>query len=314
MSSRAIDLAQNEYDYLQSRKGAGFFLALSQYSTALHDNRRIRKIFGELQKDVDEASQRTKNEQIALIEEAKAIRVDLAHRAPEVDNSDMERPANPLSQTWTEYDRDSFARFDELAAAPVEIRYSPLPSASEPDATMSLLLGILRGRLTAAEYGENPNGPRIRDDLGDLGQRIGNLARRYEHSVRGYKQDDQALPGLALARLVTFGSDLNPEPAMIESDADLGRLLDELIREWGDPRTVVRKLVNGEQLDERTRRSVDATERALKGEAEKLHQELFRRLARVPFWRSPVKLGAGVSAVATAVVAGLILCYAFGIG
>lgn len=316
MFDRPVEVATREHEFLRSREGADFFLALPKYVEALHANRRIRKVIRELEREVEEASKRTRDEQVGLIEDAKAIRVELARRAPEIDNSNMERPENPLSQTWMEYDLDSFARFDDLADAGVEIRYSPLPDRSDPDSTLSRLLGILRGRLSAAEHGENtPNEPRIRDDLDDLGRRIGNLSRRHEHSLRSYRQDDRTLVGLPFARLATFGSDLNPEPTIIESDTDYRRLLDQLIREWGDPRTAVRMLVNGERLDEGKQRSVATTEATLKGEAERLHQELLRRLSPVPFWRSPVTAGAGLGgAIVATVAAGLILHYGFGIG
>jgi hypothetical protein len=112
----------------------------------------------------------------------------------------MERPETPLlAPTWIEYDLDSLLRFDEIAAEPVEIRYSPRPGAGDPEFPLSRLLGILRGRLSAAEYGENPNHPRIRNDLDELGRRIGNLGRRNEHSLRGYQQGRAKAVGLAFA-------------------------------------------------------------------------------------------------------------------
>lgn len=315
MFESPLSVATREYEIVRNRAGADFFLALSPYVQTLLAKRQIRKVIHGLEKEVTEAAERTRNEQVELIGDAKAIREELARRAPEIDNSNMERPENPLAPTWIEYDRDSFLRFDEIAAEPVEIRYSPLPGAGDPEFPLSRLLGILRGRLSAAEHGENPNDPRIRDDLDDLGRQIGNLGRRNEHSLRGYQQDERRLVGLAFARLATFGSDLNPEPTLIESDEDVGRLLDKAIREWGDPRATVRGVVSGERLDDVRQRSAERIEEALKGEVERVHQELLRRLSPFPFWQPTANaMGTFVAGVAATVVAALILQYGFGIG
>lgn len=315
MFERPLEIATREYEFLRGREGADFFLRLAKYIEALRAKRRIRKVIRGFEQEVEEAAERTKAEQLSLIKEAQAIRLELARRAPEVDNSDMERPDDPMGRGWMEYDLDSFARFDELADLPVEVRYSPLPERGEPDATLNRLIGILRGRLTAAEYGEDPNGPQIRNDLDDLGRRIGNLSERHGHSVRAYRHDERTLVGLAVARLAYFGSDLNPAPTIVDTDTDYARILDQAIRDYGDPRTAVRMLVNRERLDEGRQRSAATTEASLKREAERLHHEVVSRLAPVPIWRPPVRAATVFAGgVATTVAAALILHFGFGIG
>jgi hypothetical protein len=311
------EFIEREYRYLRRQEGRDFFLALRPYAEALNRKRHIRKIFASLEAEVQDAIASFADEQDAMIEEAKAIRVDLAERAPEIDNSNMERPENPLSDDWMTYDLDSFVRFDELANNDVEIRYSPLPNGEGDPGPVSRLLGILRGRLSAAEHGEDtPTAPKIRDDLDDLGLRIGNLSRRHEHALRRYRQDALTLPGLAFGRLVFFGSGLNPEPRIIESDEDFGRWVDEMLREWANPQAAVREFVNADRVDEGQRRRAAEIEARLKAELDRLHQELVRRLSGRRDVGALVRrnLSAVIVAAIGLIVGTLILVYVFGIG
>jgi hypothetical protein len=224
----------------------------------------------------------------------------------------MERP-DPRSHEYTKWDLDSFARFDDLVErdARLQIGYPTVPGDLDPDpGVVSRLLQILRGRYRAAVYGEVSSGvdsEPIRDDLDDIGNAIGKLGGRHAHALTRYRQEARTLPGLAVARLIYFGSDLNPEPPVLESDEDVERWLDKTLREWGQPRTVVRKLVNREQMDDWERRSAEETEHFLKGELDRLYQELTRRIApgrgaAAQFLRDP-----WVIAMGSAIVGGLVV-------
>src|SRR5262249_32898412 len=157
-----------------------FFLALVPYANALHSRRRIREIVTALEVETQETLQRFVDEQNELIDQAKAIRLELAERAPEIDNSDMERPENPLSDGFMRYELDSFANFDQVADADIRLAYPSIPGEHDDPSPVSKLLGILRGRHRAAEYGEDEgaSAEQRRDDLGDIARRIGNLAER----------------------------------------------------------------------------------------------------------------------------------------
>lgn len=307
------DFVQGEYDYLRARQGRDFFLALAPYVNAIHGHSNVREILSALEDETREALERFVAEQNAMIDEAKAIRLDLAERAPEVDNSDMEGP-DPASHARAKYDLDSFANFDRLAETDAQIGYPTIPRDSDDPANLSTLLIILRGRLRAAEYGEGARGfnaERIRDDLKDLGRRIGNLGERRRASVQRYRQESRTLPGMAYARLVYFGSDLVADPVQIETDEDLERFLDRSLREWGQPKTLARKLANGERLEDSEGGSIAEIEDTLKDEADRLYREILRRLPEPsPVWAFVREHTAElVVSVATA----LILVYVFGI-
>jgi hypothetical protein len=316
------DFLAQEHQYLREREGSEFFLALPRYVETLNNKRRIRRAISALKKDVESALRRYADDLTGYVAEVRSIRNDLALRAPEIDNSNMEQP-EVRSHDYTKWDLDSFARFDQLVQrdATLQIGYPTVPSDRDDPGVVTQLLQILRGRLRAAEYGEDASSfaDRVRHDLGDLGIRIGNVSRRHEHGRRRFRQESRTLPGLAIGRLFYFGADLNPEPTLIETDEDVERWLDKTLREWGKPKTAVRKLVNGDQMDEWERNSARDTEQLLKGELDRLHQELARRLSvgRGPtleqLRREPLIVGI-ITGVAGTVIATLILFYGFGIG
>jgi len=229
----------------------------------------------------------------------------------------MERP-DPASHARAEYDLDSFANFDRLAEADAQIGYTTIPSDSHDPGNVSTLLIILRGRLRAAEYGDDApgvNAQRIRDDLDDLGRRIGNLGERERAAVQRYRQDSRTLSGMAYARLAYFGSALVADPVQIETEEDVERFLDRSLREWGGPKTIVRKLANGQTLDAWESRSITEIEDALKDEAVRLHREIYRRLPEPsPAWTLVREHTAAlIVTIVGPIAAAVILVYVFGI-
>jgi hypothetical protein len=323
VSATAREVIERESKYLRDREGEAFFLELDRYTNALLGNTAIRGILGELKAEMDAALRRFVDEENALIDEAKRIRRELAERAPEIDNSDLERPDDPRDPGWMEYELDSLAGFDEVAAripTPESIGWPSLAGNDINPGPLSRLLGILRGRLRAAEFGEDApgNAPLIREDLSDLGRRIANLSSEHDHSVRQHQQDALTLPGLAFGRLGYFGTDLNPRPNPIETDDDFIAQFDALLREYGQPKPLVRKFVSGQPLSDYERSTVRHVETSLKDEADRLHQELLRRLPadRPGFLKHPLVVNlasAIVGAIVGAIVAVIVASY-FGDG
>ena len=271
--------AEAEYDYLRSRSGRDFFLALSRYAMVLRSKRRVRRIISKVEGEMRQTLEAFVVEQDGLIEDARGIRQDLAARAPEIDNSDMAEPPHAASDRWR-YDLDSFANFDRIAEGNHAIGYPIVPKDDDDPGPTSRLIQILRGRFRAAEYGEDAgiNDPQVREDLDDLGTRIGNLGERHRESVQRYRLHSRTLAGTAWLRLVYFGSGLVAEAVQIERAEDIEQFLDRSLREWLQPKTTVRKLVNGERLDDGERRVAEEIEAFLKEEASRLHREVMARL------------------------------------
>jgi hypothetical protein len=300
----AVSVAEflaEENEYLRECEGRDFFLALAPSMKALEGQSEVREVLATLQAEVQVALHRFVTEQNDFIEEAKAIRRDLAKEAPEIDNSDMKQP-DRRSHAYSTWDFDSFARFDDLVERDktLQIGYPLMPDDTVAPGIVSRLLQILSGRLRAAEYGEDASSfdPPIRRDLGDLGLRIRNLGESYDYALRRYRQESRTLPGIAFGRLVSFGSDLNPAPEIIDTDKDVSDWLDKTAREFGTAKQVVRKLVNGQPLNDswEDRYAADV-EGTLKGEARRLHRELLRR---IPVSPTTVRVVPGVPLVSGA--------------
>ena len=98
--------------------------------------------------------------------------------------------------------------------------------------------------------------------------------------MQQYEQESRTLPGLAFGRLVEFSSHLVAVPVEIKTDEDIERYVERSIAELGRPKTVARKIANGEPLDHWEQRYGAVMETTLKGEAERLHRQLARRLHR----------------------------------
>jgi hypothetical protein len=157
-----IELLSREYAHLREREGRDFFLALAPYTDGLRGKWRLRRVLRQFEHEAMRALKRFVAEQNGFIEEARRIRADLAERAPEVDNSDMEEP-DPGSGLRATYELDSFAGFDQLAGNDVSIAYPSLPKDDADPGPLRTLIIILRGRLRAAMYGEDspPKRPKV---------------------------------------------------------------------------------------------------------------------------------------------------------
>ena len=148
-----------EYNHLTALTGRDFFLGLGSYVRELDGRAEIHEILSALKTETDTSLGHFVEEQNGFVEEARKVRADLAERAPEIDNSDLEKP-DERTHAYTAWDLDSFARFDDLVERDktAEIGYPLLPDAASSPGVVSRLLQILRGRLQAAEYGEEASG------------------------------------------------------------------------------------------------------------------------------------------------------------
>src|SRR5262245_25460004 len=108
MAESPSDFVKSELDYLRDQDGSDFFLALGPCVEALDNRPEIHAILAALKEEIQVSLGRFVEEQNAIVQEAKAIRAELAERAPEIDNSDLEKP-DTRSHAYTAWDLDSFA-------------------------------------------------------------------------------------------------------------------------------------------------------------------------------------------------------------
>lgn len=126
MSDTAREVVLREYEYLQPLERTDFFLAIASYINAIRARRHIRRVLKKLERDRTGHLKRFADELDGFIREAKAIRTELAQRAPEIDNSDMEEPDH-ASYSRARWQLNSFANFDRLADQDFLIGYPTLP-------------------------------------------------------------------------------------------------------------------------------------------------------------------------------------------
>ena len=92
MVESATDFLAREYESIREREGRDFFLALGPFVEELDRRPETHEVLTSFKSELEIALQRFADEQSRFVEEAKQIRDELAARAPEIDNSDMERP------------------------------------------------------------------------------------------------------------------------------------------------------------------------------------------------------------------------------
>ena len=126
MSDTAREVVLREYEYLQPLERTDCFLAIASYINAIRARRHIRRVLKKLERDRTGHLKRFADELDGFIREAKAIRTELAQRAPEIDNSDMEEPDH-ASYSRARWQLNSFANFDRLADQDFLIGYPTLP-------------------------------------------------------------------------------------------------------------------------------------------------------------------------------------------
>jgi len=128
VAESVTDFLAREYEYLRAREGVDFFLALAPYTEALNSKRRLRRALKRLEREMRDAAQRYVDDQNEFVAEAKRIRHELAERAPEIDNSNMERP-DYRTHAYMSWELDSFAGFDDLVErdARLQIGYPAVP-------------------------------------------------------------------------------------------------------------------------------------------------------------------------------------------
>lgn len=232
-----------------------------------------------------------------LVVELIALRDELPRIWPESDDSGPEHSPrrNDAGDRVESLQRrlayqGTLGYFDAYRAAPT----TPF-DADGNGGYAGTLLRILQGKASAharahepaeAASGSNPdvdaaaNAPTTHtvDPMRAWGIRLSNVERRYEHAKRRMRLDLQTSAGLALARLEMVPRALNPTRGPYDAAGDGLDAATDMIR-WISSRDYsLFKLVEGERM-EKVDVSIVAQEVArLRLEAERLHEELRRRV------------------------------------
>ena len=246
----------------------------------------MRQILDRMRADAESAVDRFNATERALANEAFRLRERLAAEAPEIDNTDAPRPEY-TSFAYSGWMLNSFANFDVLAADKRRIEFAPLPYEDQDKTPLRTMLIILRGRLLAAQYGEGTsllgNPPKLRADLDDFERQINNLLERHANTLTMFREEGRALPGLADERLRAFADLLTPEPLVVAEDEDADVVADRMLRRAVAQLGLVgaiRSALAGQQLQRGEQQVFTKAVVFLRGEVDRLHEELHQRLSR----------------------------------
>jgi hypothetical protein len=282
----AIERLERRYQQLaRQQSDVEFLRQLPTYFAALDADRPIRNILKRLRADSEEAVEQFDAAERKLMAEAVEIRNRLVEEASEIDNSDLPRP-DELGHSEMAWRLDSLANFDQLAADTTRLEFEPLPYYETGDPTrLSTMLIILRGRLREAQYGDQagPNETNRRPDLDDLGTEIYNVQERHSAALALFREKGRTLPGLADERLRAFAAALKPEPFLIDTDEDEHAFAERAFRRAMHQLGIIgtmQSALAGRRLDAAEQSGFDRAVAFLRGEADRLHEEIVERLSR----------------------------------
>ena len=281
-----IERLRQRYDQLARRDDLGFMRQLKTYLDTLDGERAAPAIIDDLRRDVDEAGKAFRKEDRELVKEAVAIRERLAADAPEIDDSNDPPPDGSRPGEIQLWRISSLRSFDEIAGEDRDPSFSALPYYGTPHGRSSSLIGILRNRLWAAEYGLPPRGAlpttKARDDLAGYETEIENLQAKYTAARRIFRQADLTLPGLADQRLRLFSAGLTPEAAVTDPDEDdviaLERSTTHVYEALGSRGILRRAVIDGLTLQAPEQEVLAEVVAFLRDEADRLHEEVIDRL------------------------------------
>jgi hypothetical protein len=193
-----LDLLDRQYNLLRQKDGVPFLQELRRfYEFITAGPEEIVTVLTELRAEAETIERRFHQQDRALVEQLAELKAELAKRAPEADDSNMPRPQSGFrpGHEWTY----GFANFDQI----VNDGPDRFVEQQDRDAGKSgMLIRILQAKLYELQWMTvSPRGlpPRSdtnqREDLDDLGRRLGNLADRHRHEKQELLQAVDQLGG-----------------------------------------------------------------------------------------------------------------------
>lgn len=290
-----MELLDRQFAFLTRQRGADFIRQLRLFLGVLRQDPRFASHTEDIRTELVDFFQRASEEDNRFLHEAVALRIELASRAPGVDDSDMEPP--PQDHGDMRY-RASFAHFDRVVSGEDSpVRGIPLqPTGSEDESRSGTLLGILLQKLsqlrTGIEIGAGGAVPteHQRPDLRDLERRVGNLSRSQQHWHRAVIAGRRTLPGSALAALEHAVEQSNPAPVTIVTDEDFHDYANAMfvMANEGLFSLFSKALYEGRLSAEEAEQLEEVVER-LRALADRLFEDVRRRLGTVRTYRALVQ-------------------------
>ena len=277
-----LNRLEQAYNDVVGSSGDDFFRRLVEYMGLLESDKRIHKAAEAIVKELTDAEQDFSYKDDAAVAQLVELRNELVEKAPDLDDSDEQRPPNddPLDRVaYAKFDKWvwTLANFDAVAVDGPE----KVIERGELDSSPSRMLAeILRAKLFDATSGEPP----ARPDLADLNRRINAIARQEGADFQRVERVAQDSGFFALKHLEEVVSYLGVrEPAPMESPEDKRELLESALKEtWGNfhhLREAMRPKQARGSLDAKAKEAMERHEAECRTELDRLHRALKMELA-----------------------------------
>jgi hypothetical protein len=280
-----IDLLDRQYQRLAERDGAEFIRELRPFYTFITEGpAAVVRALAQLRVEAASQEQTFQEHDQRLIPELVGLRDELVARAPEIDDSDVPRPAGRgvPSMEW----QFGLANFDELATGGPD----RLAVHQDLDTSASgMMLRILEHNLQrlqwtteASDGALQPSERNLRHDLDDLARGLRNLSDRHRHAAQQFTQAIQQQGGFQVIYLDMVVREMNPAPQEVETDEEEHAWMDEAFKRVAAGWYYVQDAVAGRPLNERARQTLDIHVSRLKPAAERVYEDLRMKLATAP--------------------------------
>lgn len=280
MIQEQIDLLERQYDYLSRQVGLDYIRQARQFCSFLQRNVQYSGLIQDMLREAQTAIDELEEADNSLMPELVAIRNELQQRAPECDDSNMQRPA-PAVLNHMKYEL-SFAFFDAFLKGADRISGRPMrPTPYDDRTTFQTLSWIVSGKITTLMDGYNPASgafeeDKKRTDLQDLRVRVTKLQRKHDHKFKEFLDAKFSLPGISWSNIIGIFNAINPEPTAYDG-LDIEEMLEMALHNPG--RVLGKALYEPEaRLSDAQRHSVEYLIGEIRKLCERIYEELRLRL------------------------------------
>ena len=277
-----LELLDHQYGLLRTKDGVQFVQELPRfYRFITAGPHEVVAALNKLREEAKAIEGSFEDHDRTLTGELAALKEELAARAPEADDSGAPRPKGDFrpEPEWIY----GFSNFDQIVADGPD---RMIEQQDRDPGKSGMLIRILQSKLNELQWMTvSPRGLRTRsqtnqrEDLDDLGRRLGNLAERHRHEKQTLLQAFDQHAGFQIQYLDLTIEEMNPPPSRIDSDADHERRANDLFKRWAGGWDAIASAASGGRLDDIARQRLDYHVRQLKPAAEHLYEDLRLKLA-----------------------------------
>jgi hypothetical protein len=270
-------LLDREHARVAAADGADFLRQLPDYIELTNRKRSARKQVTRMKREAEKNYEQFIAHENDSMGEAIDLRADLVAAAPEVDDSDMAEP-DRASHEYGDY-MASLAYFDQLVGQTIPIPVPTLPNDGLSPEPVTTLLGILRGRIYSARFGDGAphligSRPDRRPDLAPFDDRLADLAQRHGRKLDEFLLRSRTHPGFAYMRLENFAGAARPVEEPEEEPDSAGVIAGG----WWTASFVARRVMSGAHLQDWEQQRLQQMVAQLKGQLDLFHARLIREL------------------------------------